>query len=142
MTKKQDLKSRVYKFYQENKDKGKHYVAAHFLAENVPKTTIYRHINNAAAGKPLARKTGTGRKPIFNTSSNRLKIKKMFDHQKKSSQKIQMQSYDNTKYSKKDEDTNFMLQAHIKTKQNTSSTFSGSSKVQTLIIKNLKTVNL
>ena len=42
-------------------------------------------INNAAAGKSLTRKTGTGRKPIFNTSSNRLKIKKMFDHQKKPS---------------------------------------------------------
>ena len=75
---KQDIKSRVYKFYFENKEKGKQYVAAHFLAENIPKTTIYRHIKSAESGKPLARKKETDRKPIFNTTNNRLKIKKCF----------------------------------------------------------------
>ena len=53
-------------------------MAAHFLAENAPKATIYRHINSAASGKQLARKNGSGRKPIFNTPNNRVKIKKIF----------------------------------------------------------------
>ena len=68
----------MYNFYNENKEKGKQYVAAHFLAENAPKATIYRHINSAASGKQLARKNGSGRKPIFNTPNNRVKIKKIF----------------------------------------------------------------
>jgi hypothetical protein len=33
MKSKQEIKSRVYKFYENNKDKGKKYVAAHFMAE-------------------------------------------------------------------------------------------------------------
>ena len=82
---KQDINSRLYKFYNENKEKGKQYVAAHFLEENVPKATIYRHINSAASGKQLARKNGSGRKPIFNTPNNRVKIKKMFNNRKKPS---------------------------------------------------------
>ena len=82
---KQDIKSRLNKFYNENKEKGKQYVAAHFLAENVPKATIFRHINSAASGKQLARKNGSSRKPIFNTPNNRVKIKKMFNNRKKPS---------------------------------------------------------
>ena len=82
---KQDIKSHLYKFYNEKKEKGKQYVTAHFFAENVPKTTIYRHINNAACGKQLARKNISGRKPIFNTPNNRVKIKKTFNNRKKPS---------------------------------------------------------
>jgi transposase len=90
MKSKQEIKSRVYKFYENNKDKGKKYVAAHFMAEGVPKATIYRHIESAATGKPLARKKGrplarkkgSGRKPKINTPKNRAKLTKMFNHRK------------------------------------------------------------
>jgi hypothetical protein len=46
MKSKQEIKSCVYKFYENNK-------AAHFKAEGVPKVTIYRHIESAATGKPI-----------------------------------------------------------------------------------------
>ena len=42
----QELKSRVYKFYDDNIEKGKAYVANHFLAEGCSRSTIYRHIRS------------------------------------------------------------------------------------------------
>jgi hypothetical protein len=75
MKSKQEIKSRVYKFYENNK-------AAHFKAEGVPKVTIYRHIESVATGKPIDGKKGSGRKPKINTPKNRAKLTKMFNHRK------------------------------------------------------------
>ena len=79
------LKARVYKFYEINKDKGKNYVAAHFLREGYAKLTVYRHIRDAESKKTLARKKGSGRKPTIDTPKNRANLNKMFNHKKKSS---------------------------------------------------------
>jgi transposase len=80
MEKDKDLKSRVYQFYAENIEKGKHYVAKHFLDEKVPKTTVYRHIRSAEQNKPLERKVGSGRKPQIASKANIRKIKNWMDH--------------------------------------------------------------
>jgi hypothetical protein len=49
------LKSRLYKFYDDNIEKGKAYVANHFLAEGCSRSTIYRHIRSRESGKPVER---------------------------------------------------------------------------------------
>lgn len=80
MAKDPTLKKRVYQFYAENIDKGRHFVAKHFIEENVPKATVYRHIKSAEENKPLERKVGSGRKPRIATKENIRKIKKWMDH--------------------------------------------------------------
>ena len=51
----EDLKSRVYRFYDDNIDKGKNYVANHFLAEGCSKPSVYRHIRSRESGQPVER---------------------------------------------------------------------------------------
>jgi hypothetical protein len=81
----QNLKARLYKFYDENIDKGKSFVANHFLAEGCSRSTIYRHIRSRESGKQLERKKGSGRIPIISTPKNRARIAKMFNHKMKGS---------------------------------------------------------
>jgi hypothetical protein len=42
----QNLKYRVYQFYDDNIEKGKAYVANNFLAVGCARSTIYRHIRS------------------------------------------------------------------------------------------------
>ena len=42
--KEESIRKRVYKFYFENKNKGKIYTVNHFLKENIAKSTIYEII--------------------------------------------------------------------------------------------------
>jgi len=79
----QGLKSRVYKFYDDNIEKGKAYVANHFLAEGCSRSTIYRHIRSRESGKPVERKEGSGRIAIIDTPKKRARISKMFNHKVK-----------------------------------------------------------
>jgi hypothetical protein len=81
----QNLKARLYKFYDENIDKGKSFVANHFLAEGCFRSTIYRHIRSRESGKQLERKKGSGRIPIISTPKNRARIAKMLNHKMKGS---------------------------------------------------------
>ena len=76
----QNLKLRVYKFYDENIENGKGFVANHFLAEGCSRSTIYRHIRSRESGKQIERKKGSGRIPLINTPKNRARIAKMFNH--------------------------------------------------------------
>jgi transposase len=55
------LKNRVVNFYEKNKHFGKSFVAKHFLAEKVPKSTVYRLISCAEHGESGERKKGSGR---------------------------------------------------------------------------------
>ena len=80
MAKDKTLKSRVYQFYAENIDKGKNYIAKHFLDEGVPKATVYRHIKSAEQNEPVERKVGSGRKPQIASKTNIRKVKKWLDH--------------------------------------------------------------
>jgi hypothetical protein len=70
----------VYKFYDDNIEKGKAYVANYFLAEGCSRSTIYRHIRSRESGKPVERKEGSGRIAIIDTPKKRARISKMFNH--------------------------------------------------------------
>lgn len=77
-----ELKKRVYQFYKMDQNRSKHEIFLHFSAEGEPKKTIYRFINDAMNGVPLERKKGSGKKSLINTSTNRKRLKKMFDQKK------------------------------------------------------------
>jgi hypothetical protein len=81
----QNLKARLYKFYDENIDKGESFVANHFLAKGCSRSTIYRHIRSRESGKQVERKKGSGRIPIISTPKNRARIARMFNHKMKGS---------------------------------------------------------
>ena len=53
MSKQNQLKNRVYKFWENNKLRGKRYVANHFLAENKSETITYRLIPEAENGMSI-----------------------------------------------------------------------------------------
>ena len=81
----QNLKARLYKFYDENIDKGKSFVANHFLTEGCSRSTIYRHIRSRESLKPNERKKGSGRLPIISTPKKRSRIAKTFSYKMKGS---------------------------------------------------------
>ena len=56
MSKQNQLKNRVYKFWENNKLRGKRFVVDHFLAENQSESTIYRLIYEAENQVLLERK--------------------------------------------------------------------------------------
>jgi hypothetical protein len=85
MKKSQELKSRLYKFYDDNIEKGKAYVAHHFLAERCSRSTIYRHIRTRESGTPVERKKGSGRIAIIDTLKKRARVSKIINHQVKGS---------------------------------------------------------
>ena len=59
-SKEEDLRKRVYKFYNENKALGKIHTVKHFMAENVPRRTIYSIIKRSEY-LTIKRKPGSGR---------------------------------------------------------------------------------
>ena len=75
----QTSKSRLYKFYDENINKGKSFVTNHFLAEGCSRSTIYRHIRSRESGKQVEQKKESGRITVINTPKNRARIAKMFN---------------------------------------------------------------
>jgi hypothetical protein len=103
----QNLKARLYKFYDENIDKGESFVADHLLAEVCSRSTIYRHIRSRKSGKQIERKKGSGRIPIISIPKNRARIRKMFNHKMKGSLRKAAKKLSNTA---KIEETNIVLQ--------------------------------
>ena len=77
----------MYAFYKLNKDKGERFIKNHFLTEGYSKRTINRFINDVKNAVPLGRKKGSGKKPIFNTSVYRERLKKFLDHKRCVSQR-------------------------------------------------------
>ena len=59
-TKEETLRNRVYRFFNENKSLGKMYTVRHFMAEQIPKRTIYS-ILQRSEHFPAKRKQGSGR---------------------------------------------------------------------------------
>jgi hypothetical protein len=70
----------VYKFYSDKKNSGKTFTVNHFLAENVPRSTIYDIIKRVEDEIGPNRKPRSGRKPKIMTKSGIDKLCKMFDH--------------------------------------------------------------
>ena len=82
-----DLKKRVYNFYNLNKNEGNLFIRNHFLAEGFNQQTIYRFIKDAKNGVPLGRKKESGRKATINNAINKERVKRFFDHKRGVSQR-------------------------------------------------------
>jgi transposase len=80
-------RERVYKFYLENKIKGKKFTVDHFVKEKISKRTIYSIIERAEKSVDLKRRPGSGRKPKIMTKKKIELLKKTFDHQDSISQR-------------------------------------------------------
>ena len=85
--KQNQLKNRVYEYWEKYKEYGKPYVVSHFVSEGGKKSTIYDMIRDAVNKKPLERKKGSGRPVKIATPANIRKLVKMFDHKSGRSQK-------------------------------------------------------
>lgn len=59
VSKEETLRNRVYEFFEENKSLGKMFTVRHFMAENVPKSTVYSILKRSEHFKPT-RKEGSG----------------------------------------------------------------------------------
>jgi hypothetical protein len=81
------LRERVYKFYEENKSKPKKYIVDHFLAENIPSSTIYSIIQRAENEYGYERTPGTGRKAEIMDENGVDRLIEMFDHSDRISQR-------------------------------------------------------
>ena len=64
ISKQEQQRSRVYNFYIDNKDKGKQFTVDHFLAEKIPRATIYSIIQRAENEFGHNRRIGSGRRAI------------------------------------------------------------------------------
>ena len=85
--KQNELKKRVYEYWEKYKEYGKLYVVSHFVSEGSKRSTIYDMIQDAENKKPLERKKGSGRPVKIATPANIIKLVKMFDHKSGRSQK-------------------------------------------------------
>ena len=76
---KEERRKRVYEFYIENITLGKSYTVKHFLAEKIPKRTIYDIIQLAENDFGYERKNGSGRIAKKMPRTKVTKLKTMFD---------------------------------------------------------------
>jgi transposase len=76
-SKEASLRNRVYKFYEQNIDRGKSFTYRHFAAENVSKSTLYSILQRFERGVGADRKKGTGRKAV---KQQLQKVKKVFEN--------------------------------------------------------------
>ena len=76
----------MYEFFSENKSKGKIFTVNHFMAEKVPRRTIYDILKRIEHSSPK-RKPGSGKiaKKLTRTKIN--KLVKAFNHNDKISQR-------------------------------------------------------
>lgn len=79
-SKEDNLRSRLYKFYSENMDRGKSYTLKHFMAEGVPRSTIYGILQRFHDKLPASRKSGSGRPPSKLPPRKLATLRRLFDH--------------------------------------------------------------
>jgi len=92
-SKQECLRERVYKFYLDNQSKGKYFTYLHFKAEKMPKSTIYNIIQRAENRLGSKRKIGSGRIPKIMDTRGKRKLKDMFNHSDKVSQRQAAKSF-------------------------------------------------
>uniref|UniRef100_A0A914DK72 Transposase n=1 Tax=Acrobeloides nanus TaxID=290746 RepID=A0A914DK72_9BILA len=80
VSKEDDLRSRLYKFYSENIDRGKSYTLKHFMAEGVPRSTIYDILQRFHDKLPASRKSGSGRPPSKLPPRKLATLWRLFNH--------------------------------------------------------------
>ncbi|KAL4467972.1 hypothetical protein ABPG72_021753 [Tetrahymena utriculariae] len=87
MSKEEALRQRVYKFYQNHKEKGKVYTVKHFMDEGEKRSTIYDIISREQSGLGAQRVIGSGRiakkMPIKKVKN----LQKLFNHKDNISQR-------------------------------------------------------
>ena len=76
------LHQRVYEYCNLHWNHGKKSIAAHFIDENVPKSTIYDNIKRWENGLPPNRKKGSGWKPQIMTKTNIKRLEEFIHNQK------------------------------------------------------------
>ncbi len=79
VSKQEDTRKRIYKFYSDNRDQGKLFTVKHFRAENIPNRTIY-DIKRAESDSGHQRVQGSGRIAKKMTTNNIYRLKVMFNH--------------------------------------------------------------
>jgi transposase len=87
MGKNSEVKTILYKFYENNQDLPKKDIAEHFIALGYPKSSVYRWISCLEKKKSLERKKGSGRPAKIASKSNIIKIKYHFNHRSGCSQR-------------------------------------------------------
>lgn len=87
MSKQEAIRKRVYEFYLANRDKDKKFTRDHFLAERIPRKTIYRIIERAENESGHKRVIGSGRIPQIMTKKHIGTLKTMFNHKDSVSQR-------------------------------------------------------
>lgn len=80
LSKEDTLRKRVYNFYFQNRDKGKTFTVNHFLAEKIPKRTIYSIIERLELGLGWQRKSGSGPKAVKMNKKHVKDLCKMFNN--------------------------------------------------------------
>ena len=86
LSKQEAFRIRVYKFFEDNKKFGKMYTVNHFLAEKVPRRTIYSILSRFEYS-PAKRKSGSGRTKQKLTQKKVNQIIKDFNHKAARSQR-------------------------------------------------------
>jgi transposase len=92
-SKEEALRIRVYAFFNKNKKLGKMFTVRHFMAENVPRSTIYDILKRSEYFPP-ERKQGSGQTPQKMTKVQLNKLKKAFDHKDNISQRQAAKKFD------------------------------------------------
>lgn len=80
VSKQEDRRKRIYEFYISNRNKGKKFTVAHFLAEGVSEKTIYRIISRVENNSGHERVKGSGRVAKIMTKRRINRLKGMFEH--------------------------------------------------------------
>jgi len=83
LSKQDTQRERVYRFYLDNRDKGKLFTVNHFTAEHIHKSTIYRIIKRAENESGWLRRVGSGRDAEKMPKKKVDQLKRVFDHQDK-----------------------------------------------------------
>ena len=86
ISKQEDLRNRIFKFFEKNKNLGKIFTVNHSIAEGVPKPTIYS-ILNRFEHSPAQRKKDSGTVSKKMTQKKINQLKKAFNHKDKMSKR-------------------------------------------------------
>jgi len=86
VSKQEDTRKRIYKFYSDNREQGKLFTVKHFRAEHIPDRTLYDIIKRAESDSGHKRVQGSGRIAKKMTINNIKRLKVMFDPRDRISQ--------------------------------------------------------
>ena len=92
-SKEEALRIRVYAFFNENRSLGKIFTVRHFMAEKIPRSTVYRILKRSEYFSP-ERKQGSGQTPKKMNKVQLNKLKKAYDDKDNISQRQAAKKFD------------------------------------------------